>query len=263
MSTTVHPTHTSVPTTSRATSSHPAPEASYANGHHHHHHHHDAGPGHQSGPTPVAKKGKQKKVADNSEASKLIAAKISQLELDAAGEKDQEAEIGGFSFFLFTYPRNLCQGGGSIPRPCTECVLPRNRCRSTTTPPISCPDLEQDSLFRARFTIQPNLVNTVQETPLTTFVEREVKKANRELNNLTSKMDDLQKIETLQKRVTEHLADMKRLERENLKNKKRGDMLQKEKDHSRTELSKSMTLKEKLEKLCRELQRENNRLKVY
>jgi hypothetical protein len=75
-------------------------------------------------------------------------------------------------------------------------------------------------------------------------------------------MDDLQKIEILQKRVTAHLADMKRLERENLKNKKRGDMLQKEKDHARTELSKSMTLKEKLEKLCRELQRENNRLKV-
>lgn len=99
MSTTVHPTHTSVPTTSRATSSHPTPETSYANGHHHHHHHHDAGPGHQSGPTPVAKKGKQRKVADNSEASKLIAAKISQLELDAAGEKDQEAEIGGLSSF--------------------------------------------------------------------------------------------------------------------------------------------------------------------
>lgn len=92
--------------------------------------------------------------------------------------------------------------------------------------------------------------------------EREVKKANRELNNLTSKMDDLQKIETLQKRVTEHLADMKRLERDNQKNKKRGDILQKEKDHSRTELSKSVTLREKLEKLCRELQRENNRLKV-
>lgn len=92
--------------------------------------------------------------------------------------------------------------------------------------------------------------------------EREVKKANRELHNLTSKMDDLQKIETLQKRVTEHLADMKRLERDNLKNKKRGDILQKEKDHSRSELSKSVTLREKLEKLCRELQRENNRLKV-
>lgn len=101
-----------------------------------------------------------------------------------------------------------------------------------------------------------------EKTLLTSHKEREVKKANRELNNLTSKMDDLQKIETLQKRVTEHLADMKRLERENLKNKKRGDMLQKEKDHARTELSKSMTLKEKLEKLCRELQRENNRLKV-
>lgn len=93
--------------------------------------------------------------------------------------------------------------------------------------------------------------------------EREVKKANRELNNLTSRMDDMQKIEVLQKRVTEHLADMKRLERENIKNKKRGDMLQKEKDLARTEQSKTNTLKDKLEKLCRELQRENNRLKVY
>lgn len=101
-----------------------------------------------------------------------------------------------------------------------------------------------------------------EEPMLTSTEEREVKKANRELNNLTSKMDDLQKIETLQKRVTEHLADMKRLERENQKNRKRGDILQKEKDHSRSELSKSVTLREKLEKLCRELQRENNRLKV-
>ncbi len=94
------------------------------------------------------------------------------------------------------------------------------------------------------------------------YEEREVKKANRELHNLTSKMDDLQKIEILQRRVTEHLANMKRLERENQKNKKRGDLLQKEKDHARTDLSKTTTLKEKLEKLCRELQRENNRLKV-
>ena len=82
------------------------------------------------------------------------------------------------------------------------------------------------------------------------------------MNQLTAKMDDLQKIETLQKRVTEHLADMKRLERDNLKNKKRGDILQKEKDLARTEQSKTTSLKEKLEKLCRELQKENNRLKV-
>jgi chromosome segregation ATPase len=95
-----------------------------------------------------------------------------------------------------------------------------------------------------------------------TLKEREVKKANRELNNFTSKMDDLQKIEILQRRVTEHLANMKRLERDNQKNKKRGDLLQKEKDHARTDLGKTTTLKEKLEKLCRELQRENNRLKV-
>lgn len=50
-------------------------------------------------PAPPAavpgKKGKQKKAPEPTEASKLIAQRISQLELDAAGEKDQEAEIGG------------------------------------------------------------------------------------------------------------------------------------------------------------------------
>lgn len=44
--------------------------------------------------TTMAKKNKGKKVADPNETSKLLAAKISQLEQDAAGEKDQEQEIG-------------------------------------------------------------------------------------------------------------------------------------------------------------------------
>ncbi|CAK7267527.1 hypothetical protein SEPCBS119000_002599 [Sporothrix epigloea] len=59
----------------------------------------------------------------------------------------------------------------------------------------------------------------------------------------------------------ELLHEMKRHERENVKNKKRADQLQKERDQSRTELNKTVSLKEKLEKLCRELQKENNKLK--
>jgi len=43
----------------------------------------------------TSKKGK-KKAADPNETGKLLAAKINQLELDAAGEKDQEAEIGTY-----------------------------------------------------------------------------------------------------------------------------------------------------------------------
>ncbi|KAL7795336.1 myosin-like coiled-coil domain-containing protein [Trichoderma ceciliae] len=121
---------------------------------------------------------------DSTEASRLLQARISQLEQDAAGEKDQEMEI-----------------------------------------------------------------------------EREVKRANRDLLQQVSKMDDMQKIEHLMKRSSELLADMRRLERENQKNKKRGDALQKERDASRTELSKTVGLKEKLEKLCRELQRDNNKMK--
>lgn len=94
-------------------------------------------------------------------------------------------------------------------------------------------------------------------------IDREVRKANRELNHQMNKMDDMDKIDLLTKRSSELFANMKRLERENLKNKKRADQLQKEKDTSRTDLSKQIGLKEKLEKLCRELQKENNKLKVY
>ena len=44
---------------------------------------------------PPAKKGKGKKAADPSEQQKQIQAKIAQLELDAAGDKEQELEVGG------------------------------------------------------------------------------------------------------------------------------------------------------------------------
>ncbi|KAL2760498.1 hypothetical protein ACRALDRAFT_2081737, partial [Sodiomyces alcalophilus JCM 7366] len=117
-------------------------------------------------------------------ASKLLKHRIAQLEQDAAGEKDQEAEI-----------------------------------------------------------------------------EREVKRANREMMQQVSKMNDMQKIEHLTRRSSELLAEMRRMERENQKNKKRGDTLQKEKDANRTELSKTVGLKDKLEKLCRELQKDNNKYK--
>jgi hypothetical protein len=75
-------------------------------------------------------------------------------------------------------------------------------------------------------------------------------------------MNDAQKVEHISKKYSELLAEMKRHERDNIKNKKRADQLQKEKDSSRTELSRTVGLKEKLEKLCRELQKENNKLKV-
>lgn len=55
---------------------------------------------HNPAPTPApahAKKGKGKKPADPSEQQKQIQAKIAQLELDAAGDKEQELEVGGSS----------------------------------------------------------------------------------------------------------------------------------------------------------------------
>lgn len=50
-----------------------------------------------------SKKGKPKKAPESQEASKLIAQRISQLELDAAGDKEQEAEIGGLLPYFFVF----------------------------------------------------------------------------------------------------------------------------------------------------------------
>ena len=70
------------------------------------------------------------------------------------------------------------------------------------------------------------------------------------------------RIDALQRKYADLLSEMKRTEREHAKSKKRADQLQKEKDASRSELSKMTTVKEKLEKLCRELQKDHKKLKV-
>jgi hypothetical protein len=138
----------------------------------------------QAAPAPP-KKGKGKKATDPSEQQKQIQAKIAQLELDAAGDREQEAEI-----------------------------------------------------------------------------EREVKKANRELSHLLNGMETpMSRLEAVQKRYTELLQDMKRTERDHIKAKKRGDQLQKEKDAQKTEMNKVVAMKDKLEKLSRDLTKENKKLK--
>lgn len=70
----------------------PAPDPALANGHAAHNH--ETRPAPAPPTTMGGKKGKQKKAAEPNESAKLIAARISQLEMDEAGEKDQEAEIG-------------------------------------------------------------------------------------------------------------------------------------------------------------------------
>lgn len=134
----------------------------------------------------TSKKGKGKKEKPGvDETSKLLAAKISQLEQDAAGEKDQEAEV-----------------------------------------------------------------------------DREVKKATRDLNQLMSNIENpLSRLDVVQKKYTELLAEMKKTERDYAKSKKRADQLQKEQDKSKSEHNKTATMKDKLEKLCRELTKENKKVK--
>lgn len=94
-------------------------------------------------------------------------------------------------------------------------------------------------------------------------IEREVKKATRDLNNLLAGMGTpMEKIEALQKRNQELLGDMKKLEREYAKIKKRGDLLQKERDTSRNELSRTIVIKDKMERVARDVTRETKKLRV-
>jgi chromosome segregation ATPase len=95
------------------------------------------------------------------------------------------------------------------------------------------------------------------------FSEREVKKATRDLNQLLNNMESpLTRLDTVQKKYTELLADMKKLDRDYAKSKKRADQLQKDQDKAKSEFNKTATMKDKLEKLCRELTKENKKVKV-
>jgi DNA repair ATPase RecN len=94
-------------------------------------------------------------------------------------------------------------------------------------------------------------------------IEREVKKATRDLNQLLTNIESpMTRLETVHKKYTELLADMKKLDRDYAKSKKRADQLQKDQDKGKSELNKTVTMKDKLEKLCRELTKENKKVKV-
>ena len=90
-----------------------------------------------------------------------------------------------------------------------------------------------------------------------------MRKATRDLNNLLAGMGTpMEKIEALQKRNQELLGEMKKLEREYIKVKKRSDQLQKERDTSRSELNRTTGLKEKMEKVARDFTKDNKKIRV-
>ena len=227
----------------------------------------------------TSKKSKSKKAPDANEVEKALAAKISQLELDAAGEKDQELEIGGFSSSVGTRESILgCMKELDLPQDMIAQAMRLLNADSSSkamfrggppTPEKMEPLLADLAGVSHLLSALPNLFTAAQQKltsmppGLVATLEREVKKATRELTNLLNQMDNpMAKLETLQKKYSELLSDMRRMDRENTKNKKRADLYQKEKDQGRSQLTKTDAVKAKLESVCRELQRENKKLKV-
>jgi len=191
---------------------------------------------------PVSKKAKGKKPVDDNEKAKLVAARLNQLELGAAEEKDQELEIGGYNSCKHRRALSCCHPqrfdlGNQMAWPCHPTWVTKTL-PGGHVPPITSADSRRN-------------------------IEREVRKATRDMTNLLAGIaNPLERMDALQKRNTDLFTEMKRLERDHVKTKKRADQLQKEKDSSRSELSKTVSLRERLEKLCRELTRENKKMKV-
>jgi chromosome segregation ATPase len=90
-----------------------------------------------------------------------------------------------------------------------------------------------------------------------------VKKATRELASSLAGCDSaIARIDYVQKRYAALVGEMKKLEREHRAAKRKADLMQKERDGAKTELTKMTSVKDKLEKLSRETTNENRKLRV-
>lgn len=93
-------------------------------------------------------------------------------------------------------------------------------------------------------------------------LDKEVKKESRQVDEELGKFkSDQDRANALQKKYESVFADMKKLEREFAKQKKKSDQLQKEKDKITGEHNKVNSQKDKMEKLSRTFQQENRKLK--
>ncbi|KAI9593729.1 hypothetical protein BDF19DRAFT_158625 [Syncephalis fuscata] len=79
-----------------------------------------------------------------------------------------------------------------------------------------------------------------------------IKKANREMTQLIrAQGDQSEKLSVLHRRYMDLFQDMKRLEKEHARLKKREDVIINEKIAARNDMTRAMSVKSKLENLCR------------
>ncbi|GET62971.1 alpha-taxilin, putative [Rhizophagus irregularis DAOM 181602=DAOM 197198] len=146
---------------------------------------------------------------------------------------------------------------------------------SKTTPSVSPANAKKNGASSKKRPLDPQELNNMIQNKITqleneSLIEDEeekelakaVKKASKEIKDtINSRDDQMEKFDMIQQRYMELFQDMKRLELDHVKLKKRNEQLQKEKDAARSDLSKANLMKHKFENICRELQKENKRIK--
>jgi len=93
-------------------------------------------------------------------------------------------------------------------------------------------------------------------------IEREVKKANREMSSILSSQNPMSRIETIQKKYTELLTAMKKTERELALSKKREETMKKERDFAKTRVAQLEKGNKALDSTVRVYQDKEKRLEV-
>ncbi|KAI8814594.1 myosin-like coiled-coil protein-domain-containing protein [Cladochytrium replicatum] len=93
-------------------------------------------------------------------------------------------------------------------------------------------------------------------------IARAVKKASKDMAALISSTSThTDKLELYHTKYIEEFQETRRLEKELAKSKRKVDLVTKEKDTAKSDLVKVQNQKQKIETLCRELQKENKRIK--
>ncbi|KAF8422892.1 myosin-like coiled-coil protein-domain-containing protein [Tirmania nivea] len=135
-----------------------------------------------------------------------------------------------------------------LPPPATNNSAAGNKKGSVTAKKKALDPTEVNNLLTAKISQLESDASLEEEEE-----KQIVRKANKDLAELVnSREDSFAKVEIIQQKYSDLLHDMKKLEREHTKARKRADQLQKEKEQSRAEMTKAVQLKAQNEKQKRE-----------
>lgn len=149
------------------------------------------------------------------------------------------------------------QAAQDLPPPATNSVPAAKKGKGKkTNEPADTAKLVADALARME---QGNAVDRAQDKE----IEREVKKANREMQSILNSLpDSMAKIDALQKKTTELLTELKKTQRTLAAEKKKSEIMTKERNEQKERADRSEKQNLAAQRLSRTLGEDKKKLEV-